>query len=131
MGLPGALNYRGLLHLNDGTSNGRSVIYKNQTLCTFDSSTDTPNLGAGYCPRIWPAFSYLGMSTTIIKTRANKKLIIGGSPRYGLNGAIQIQKIHDSITYGGLLRLNSTINGYFKTSYFGYSVASVDVNGDG
>jgi hypothetical protein len=129
MGMPGTLNYRGLLNLNEGMANGRNLIYKNQTLCTFDATSDTPN--AGFCPKIWPEFSYTGMSTTIIKIKNKKNLIVGGSPRYGLNGAIQIFQIHETIKYGGSLRLNATINGYFKTSYFGYSLASVDVNGDG
>lgn len=132
-GMPSALNFRGLV----GVINKKKTefIYGNGSdLCQFDIETDMPKK-KGYCGNLWDKSSYLGMSHTLIQRYLNKEkesLIAAGAPRDDLFGVVRFFTITYDAQFGGPVtrRLPQVLKGVQQGSYFGFSIASCDVNGD-
>ena len=135
-GMPGALNFRGLVGVKalSRTSNAE-YLYKNRThLCKFDIENDNP-VPPGYCPNLWDKFSYTGMSHVMITRYMNKdkvNLIAAGAPRDSLHGVVRFFTIMFDVSFGQVTKLLSmTLSGAkHRGSYFGFSIAACDLNGD-
>lgn len=134
VGMPGALNFRGLIAVRNKKKN--EFVYGNGTdICQFDIETDTPKK-KGYCGNLWEKFSYLGMSHAVIPKYLNKdreSLIASGAPRDELTGVVRFFTITYEVQFGGPVtrRLNNLVlKGPSAGSYFGFSMASCDLNGD-
>lgn len=90
----------------------------------------------GYCPNLWEKHSYLGMSHAIIRRYmpiANSKsyLVATGAPREALFGMVRFFTIMFDVSFGEVTRLlDVTLRGVQKGSYFGFSMAAVDLNND-
>lgn len=134
-GMPGALNSRGLVAVKTiGKNSQNDYIYKNRSYCKFDIENDEPMID-GYCPSLWEKFSYTGMSHALIrKYRTNPRIILiaSGAPRENLYGLVRLFTITFDSSFGPVTKLlNTKLNGAQKGSYFGFSMCSCDVNGDG
>ena len=133
-GMPGALNFRGLVGVRAfSRSSNTEYLYKNKTLCKFDIENDNP-VPPGYCPNLWEKYSYTGMSHVLIRHYMNKEkvnLIAAGAPRENLYGLVRFFTISFDVSFGQVTKhLNTTLRGTHKGSYFGFSIAACDLNGD-
>ncbi len=136
-GMPSALNFRGLVGLRN--SRNSEFIYGNGSLCRFNPLTDSPGYkGQGYCGDLWEKYSYLGMSHAVIVSYQNKRqtnVIAAGAPRDHLNGMIRFFTNTYDLQFGGSVtrQLDTVLTGpdRGKGSYFGFSMAACDVDGDG
>lgn len=135
-GMPSALNFRGLVGLRN--SKNTEFIYGNSTkLCRFNPLTDDPGYrGQGYCTNLWEKYSYLGMSHAYIsqyRNRREESLIAAGAPRDGLNGVVRLFTNTYDPQFGGAVtrQLKTVLTSPVNGAYFGFSIASCDVNGDG
>ena len=136
IGMPGSLNFRGLVNVKERVKSNTVMeyIYKNQSgLCKFDLETDRPMPG-GYCGNMWEKYSYLGMSHVMIQKYTNREkynLIAAGSPREDLYGLVRFFSLAYDVSFGPVMRhLNITLRGPKRGSYFGFSLAALDINGD-
>lgn len=135
IGMPSALNFRGLVNVKERSRDFYDFIYRNDTsLCAFDPKTGRP-LRNQECNKLWPENSYLGMSNVIIPNYSNSSkshLVISGAPRQTLYGTVNFFII-EYISYKGpvMRQLPKTISGSYQGSYFGSSLGVADVNGDG
>ena len=135
-GMPGALNFRGLVGVKalSRTSNAE-YLYKNRShLCKFDIENDNP-VPPGYCPNLWDKFSYTGMSHVILTRYMNKEkvnLVAAGAPRDSLYGVVRLFTIMFDVSFGQVTKLLSLTlsGGKHVGSYFGFSIAACDLNGD-
>lgn len=134
-GMPSALNFRGLVGLRN--SRRSEFVYGNGSrLCRFNPLTDTPGYrGQGYCGDLWEKYSYLGMSHVVINNYRGKfqeNVIAAGAPRDNLNGVIRFFTNTYDLQFGGAVtrQLDIVLKGPSKGSYFGFSMAACDINGD-
>jgi hypothetical protein len=136
-GMPGALNFRGLVGVKTvgkaSSSMSTEYIYRNKSLCKFDIENDRP-MSDGYCPNLWEKYSYTGMSHVIIRRYLNNpklNLVVSGAPREQLYGMARFMTIMFDVSFGQVTKLlNFTIKGTHRGSYFGFSMAACDLNGD-
>ena len=139
IGMPGSLNFRGLVSIREESKQNEELKianyeYSNQGFyCRFDAETDKTSSG-GVCNHLWEKYSYLGMSHVMIQRYMNQarvNLIAAGAPREDMYGVVRLFELLYDVSFGPIMKkLNMTLNGPYKGSYFGFSIASVDVNGD-
>lgn len=137
-GMPGALNFRGLVGVKTVAGSKSNMhnfeyVYKNKSLCKFDIENDRP-MSDGYCPSLWDKYSYTGMSHVLIRRYLNNpklSLVVSGAPREQLYGMARLMTIMFDVSFGQVTKLlNLTLRGEHKGSYFGFSMAGCDINGD-
>ena len=127
-GMPGALNFRGLVGVlaigrPSASASGSlsspalstsvsspfvDYLYKNgSTLCKFDMETDEATYD-GYCPNLWEKYAYTGMSHVLIARylgRDKLSLVAAGAPRDSLYGLVRFFTIQFDVSFGQLTRL--------------------------
>jgi hypothetical protein len=136
MGMPGSLNFRGLTSVKVKVKSNTMMdyVYKNQSnLCKFDLETDKPSY-PGYCSNLWDKYSYLGMSNVLITRYLSKDklhVVATGAPREDLYGVVHLFTLMYDVSFGPVMKhLNQTLRGHQRGSYFGFSLAACDLNGD-
>ena len=71
------------------------------------------------------------MSHVILNNKEKKQFTMAsGAPREGLNGTVRILTLTDNGSHKNV-KMGYVIKGESRGSYFGYSLASCDVNNDG
>jgi hypothetical protein len=138
MGMPSALNFRGMPFVREYAKSSpmTSYIYtKDSNVCSFDYDEDSlekPSI-KGSCPKLWRPDSYLGFSNALIANKGQNWYIVAASaPRENFYGTVRLFKIHSSQTGGeNMNEITPLLKGPTRGAYFGYSIAAVDVNGDG
>lgn len=138
MGMPTALNFRGLVNVKESGDEYIDYVYKNRSkMCAFNPTNGQPDENL-HCSRMWNPHSYLGMSNAFISNYLPinedepRHLIAAGAPRDTLFGTVRLFTTQfDSFDGASMRLLNKILKGVHKGAYFGSSIAAVDVNGDG
>ena len=139
MGMPSALNFRGGSNIREWQpqqyQSMTNYLYSvdSGNPCAFNYYDDVERNYVGRdCKNIWPSNSYLGYSTVFITNiTGNTHLVASSAPRETLNGTVRLFRLKDSSSGGkNMFEMSPLIVGPTKGSYFGHSIAAVDIDGD-